>query len=333
MPPFAFCVALWEALAGARPFAGATLAELALHVTTGRRSPYSAGHRVPAWVRRVLDRGLSLRPGSRYPSMEALLTALQADPTRRRRALAAGAAAALTLAAGFGAHQHHEAGQIGACEADGASIASVWNEDARVSLRGGLLATGVAYAPTSAERVLPYIDAYANEWKQARTEACLDTRVRGAWTEDLLDRAVWCLDERRMQLEALIAGLSRASATSVLNAVLAAAQLPRISPCRDEHRLAGSPPLPLDRQRVLTRSRGRATCHGARSPSIQSTGHHGPENTTEKDISVDPSAPGDVGNRQPSIAATVQRFTDSSCKVSRMIATFVTAPVAEAVTT
>ncbi len=54
-----------------------------------------------------------------------------------------------------------------------------------------------------------------------------------------------------MQLEALLAGLSRASATSVQHAVAAAAQLPRIGPCRDEHRLAGAPPLPSDRQRVL----------------------------------------------------------------------------------
>ncbi|MCY1054719.1 serine/threonine-protein kinase [Nannocystis sp. SCPEA4] len=248
---FAFCIALWEALQGARPFAGATFAELMLHVTTGRRSASPAGNRAPAWVCRVLDRGLSLRPDARYPDMEALLAALQADPTRWRRALAGSALAALTLAAGFGAHQYREAQQIAACEADGASIATVWNEAARTRLRDGLLATGVAYAQTTAERVLPYFATYAAEWQQARTDACLDARVRDAWTEGTLERSVWCLDERRMQLEALLAGLSRASATSVQHAVAAAAQLPRIGPCRDEHRLAAAPPLPSDRQRVL----------------------------------------------------------------------------------
>ncbi|MEZ4451846.1 MAG: serine/threonine-protein kinase [Nannocystaceae bacterium] len=262
---FAFCVALWEALHGARPFAGSTLSELVSNVTAGRRSPPPASRRAPAWICRALDRGLSVEPGARYPDMEALLTALQADPTRGRRTMAAGAAAAFTLALGLGAHQYRESQQIAGCEAEGASIAAVWDDSARARLREDLLATGAPYAQTTADRVLSYFDDHAAAWQRARADVCLDARVRGLWTEDTLARSVGCLDERRMELEALVAELSRASAASLQNAVDAASQLPRIDPCRDEHRLALAPPLPTERDRVLALRRALAQAAALRA--------------------------------------------------------------------
>src|SRR5690606_32000265 len=53
---FSFCVALWEALHGSRPFAGTSLAELAYSVTSGQRS--AGSDTVPTWLSDAVARGL-----------------------------------------------------------------------------------------------------------------------------------------------------------------------------------------------------------------------------------------------------------------------------------
>ena len=246
---FSFCVALWEALYGSRPFADPTRTADNVWIMGKRRQPPSSSS-VPGWVHAVLDRGLSLEPDDRYPTMEAMSAALQADPTRRRRMAAGVTVLGLVVAGGFGARSYRETQQIIACEAEGASIAEVWNEEVRAKLSDGLLATGASYATITAERSSQYFDAQAQAWRTARTEACLYARVRGEWGEDTLERSTWCLDERRMELEALVAEFSRANATSVQEAVNAAARLSPVDPCLDPHQLGLSPPLPPAGDRV-----------------------------------------------------------------------------------
>ncbi len=87
---FAFCVALYEALYAQRPFAGETLAQLTVNVLEGNVTDAPPFIRVPAWIRRVLLKGLSVDPDRRYPDMEAMLRALDHDPARTRRAVIAG---------------------------------------------------------------------------------------------------------------------------------------------------------------------------------------------------------------------------------------------------
>ncbi len=56
---FSFCVTLWEALFGRRPFLAADLDELVERVEAGRIEPAERGD-VPGWLRKVLRRGLAL---------------------------------------------------------------------------------------------------------------------------------------------------------------------------------------------------------------------------------------------------------------------------------
>jgi len=97
---FGFCVALYEALYGARPFDvrdGAGVAVIADAVRTGRRAPRPRA-RVPGWLARALERGLAIEPAARFASMDALIAALV--PRRRRaRWIAAGATVAVIAAA------------------------------------------------------------------------------------------------------------------------------------------------------------------------------------------------------------------------------------------
>ena len=92
---FAFCVALYEALCGQRPFPGVGSAEIAAAVVRAEHRPPPRGA-LPAWLHRVLLHGLHVEPERRWASMDALLDALRADPSaRRRRAAAIAVAAAL----------------------------------------------------------------------------------------------------------------------------------------------------------------------------------------------------------------------------------------------
>jgi serine/threonine protein kinase len=98
---FNFCVALYEALYGSRPFVGKTFDELGHNVCEGDVRPAPAGSRVSGALRAIVLRGLSARPGDRFPTMDHLLAELGRDRARpwRRAAIAA---AALAAALGLG---------------------------------------------------------------------------------------------------------------------------------------------------------------------------------------------------------------------------------------
>ncbi|MFE8603593.1 serine/threonine-protein kinase [Archangium violaceum] len=74
---FAFCVTLYTAVYGEPPFAGEDLASLSRNVLAGqlRAPPVRPG--TPEWLAPLLRRGLSREPSERFPSMAALITALE----------------------------------------------------------------------------------------------------------------------------------------------------------------------------------------------------------------------------------------------------------------
>ncbi len=65
---FSFCVALYEGLHGHRPFAGDSRESLEQSIRAGTLRPLPARTRVPAWLRRVVLRGLSADPQGRFSS-------------------------------------------------------------------------------------------------------------------------------------------------------------------------------------------------------------------------------------------------------------------------
>ncbi len=153
-----------------------------------------------------------------------------------------GVAALPAIAFGVDAYRTRAARE--ACEDAGRAIHDTLPE--RERLRAAMLASGAANAADTADKVLPLLDAHAQRWQDARTEVCIaaDVRESPGWDADMLDRAVWCLDERRLELVALAEQFGRGSPDAVMHAVEAASTLEPVDPCTDANGLARLPAPP-----------------------------------------------------------------------------------------
>ncbi|MBW2457383.1 MAG: serine/threonine protein kinase [Deltaproteobacteria bacterium] len=81
---YAFCVALYDALYGCLPFRGKDIEELKAAVLRGDPPAPPADAEVPNWLWDVVRQGLSLVPAERFPSMGAVIAALERDPEAER---------------------------------------------------------------------------------------------------------------------------------------------------------------------------------------------------------------------------------------------------------
>ncbi len=243
---FSFCVALYEALFGVRPFIGTNPESLLTAIETGRRAELARSE-VPGWLRVAVERGLAAKPDDRHASMNALLTALRADraPTRRRW-LWAGVGAALLLGGGVYLQVSRSASRL--CRGAERSFAHVWDAPKRAQIHGVFLATGAAQSEDTFARAARALDEYRARWENQWTEACEATRIRGAQSEQLLDLRMECLDDRLNDVRALTDILASADANVVNKAAQAAASLPLLAGCGDVKTLRQKTPLPSDSQ-------------------------------------------------------------------------------------
>ncbi len=269
---FSYCVALYEALLGVRPYPGESIDSISDSVTNGRRRATPRGARAPRWIIETVERGLATAPEDRWPSMDELLAALRDDPSARRRRRRGGALLLGALLTGVSAWSYarfeHRA-RVAACEESGAAIEAVWSDGSRDALTRVILETELPYASVSAERVGESLDAYAERWRAARTQLCLAERVEGRVDASLARRGEWCLDARRVQLEALIDALGSGDEDVVTNGAAAAWRLTAVEPCVDPGWLSTVAALPGANHDELRRVRAALARVEARSDSAQ----------------------------------------------------------------
>jgi len=246
---FAYCVSLWEALYGQRPFEGTTYAEMLGNISAGSTRRPASRRGVPKWLKRCLLRGMRAEADDRWPSMGELLAALERGRGRWRWQVAGAVVLAVAVPMGLSAEQRlrrereHEE-RVAACTAEGDAILAVWNDEARARLRDGMLATQMGFAERSVETIIPWLDDYAETWRRGRTEVCLHATVEKDWTSDDNARALWCLEDRQLQLEATIDQISTSDAKSARRAVRLASYLDPAETCLDVkllERLAAPP--------------------------------------------------------------------------------------------
>jgi tetratricopeptide (TPR) repeat protein/tRNA A-37 threonylcarbamoyl transferase component Bud32 len=256
---FSFCVALYEALYGERPFGGNSMFALTANVCQGnvKEAPESA--KVPQWVRKILLRGLRPNASDRFPSMKALTDALQKDPVvaLRRRALAA-TAVLLPLVVALGVRQSLAGRHENLCGGAGARLNDVWElastapgrgpvESARqAKIHQAFLATGKAYAGDAFASVSRVLTSYAQSWAGMYRDACEATHVRGEQSAEVLDLRMACLQERLDGLRALTRVFSEARGEVVENSVSATNALATLARCADVPLLRQVERLPED---------------------------------------------------------------------------------------
>jgi serine/threonine protein kinase/tetratricopeptide (TPR) repeat protein len=234
---FSFCVSLYEALFGDRPYIGATLADIRDSQDRGAITEGPLASQVPGWLRAVVTRGLATDPAERWPSMDALLAALAHDPAHRRRswlmaaALAAGAVGLAALAWSWAASRSQLV--VTVCSGARSELAGVWDDARKAAIATAMQATGMSYAADTWTRTAAVLDRYAGAWVAAYTDACEDTVVRREQPEEIRAQRVQCLEERRQALRSFTDLLARADATAVEKAAGAAGGLPRVESCAD----------------------------------------------------------------------------------------------------
>jgi serine/threonine protein kinase len=139
---FSFCVALYQALYGERPFAGRTLGELCSAVRRGSVREPPRGSNVALWVRRVLLRGLADDPAKRYPSMSALLAALARDPIVARRRMSRAALLVAVVAGASALTSWALDSRAPTCTGAERMLEGAWDEVRRDEVQAAFLASG-----------------------------------------------------------------------------------------------------------------------------------------------------------------------------------------------
>jgi serine/threonine protein kinase/tetratricopeptide (TPR) repeat protein len=260
---FSFCVVLYEALYGERPFRGSNRTEYAIHVNEGKIEPPPHGSGVPAWLRRVVLRGLVPKPADRWSSMTELLSELGRDRTRtwRGAAVAAGFLLALGIPLSFGSSEAK------LCEPDSSAIADSWGDERRDAVRTAFDKTDMPEAANVLEHTVRSLDAYAEQLVAARAEACEARWVERSQTDAQLELRVACLEQRERELGAVVEVLADADREVVLHAPELVAGLGDVGLCARVDLLEAGTPVPKDAEAVEAIAEVRRTiadAHAAR---------------------------------------------------------------------
>jgi len=246
---FSYCVALFEALVGRRPFQGRTVAALAAAVTKGTiempsRTPVSRG------VMRAIVRGLSVDPDDRHPSMDALLISLRRQRSKSRSlgvvvGVAGVAAAAVSMASG-----HGEPSTATPCRGADEAVAAVWTLERRERIAAAFATRAGGRGERTWDDVHDRIQSYVSAWASARTDACEATRMRSDQSEALLDLRIACYDVQLRRLDATLRAMESVDETAVDHAHDAVRALDPLERCTQTRRLLEAAPRPTDPARL-----------------------------------------------------------------------------------
>ncbi len=246
---FSFCVTLYEALYHQKPFKSSrklvldpdeqlTVAEKRGVAVRSLAAPPPKKTDVPAWLQKVVSRGLAVDRNSRYPSIDALLVELDRDPQRTRQRIAVGVGALLAVATiatlvtwRFLPASSHVAAPT--CGTGDDRVVTSWNPERRAALERSAASRGVPWAMTAVGAFADRTDHYVADWKAMYQDACEATQVRATQSAEALDLRSACLDRRLAGLDALVNVMSEANLDALRRAGESVDSLPPVSDCAD----------------------------------------------------------------------------------------------------
>ncbi|MEM6289826.1 MAG: serine/threonine-protein kinase [Myxococcota bacterium] len=240
---YAFCLTLWHALAGRRPFRGNV------------RQLYQAKQQgPPAWPRQVavpkrladaVRRGLQPLAKNRWPSMTVLLAeierAVRPRASRVRPLMAAG-----VFGAGLASVVWLQTERDVRCEGAEAQLEGVWDDTMRDAVRGSMEDAAPLAGPAVWARVSSRLDTFTTSWESGFRDACEATSVRGEQSPAMLDLRMACLGRAKDSLRARVQRLLEVDARTVSRAVDVVDALPDLARCSDLDELSGERPLPTE---------------------------------------------------------------------------------------
>ncbi|MGV3623205.1 MAG: protein kinase domain-containing protein, partial [Archangium sp.] len=237
---FSFCVALWGALYGSRPFSGTTLSQIAKEIAQGHFTAVPSDSQVPEYVHDAMMRGLNNNPADRWPDMDSLLRALRlrARANPRRRLFVAGLVCFSLLGIGYGLWTRQRTMVCAGMERE---LQGTWDPARKEKLRDAFVSTGLSYAGDAWSRTEHAIDAWAAEWVVASREVCEASKLREEDSAELTELKTACLDERRQQLKALVSIFEAPDHDVVNTAPTAAHELEGAAACISATRLKSRP--------------------------------------------------------------------------------------------
>lgn len=188
---YSFCSALYEALFGVRHSTAAQMEG---------RVDFPRGTRVPGWVRPLLARGLDNDPDARWPTMDALVSALRSRRRRARlRRIAAVTAASLGVVSSI-AWVVAPSKDERTCDAQAQAIDKEWGPTQQEALWAAFDRGGI---PTNDPRRVEYgraIEAYVADWRRVARDTCLRRAENPDAAPMQYEASMQCLTARRSEL-------------------------------------------------------------------------------------------------------------------------------------
>ncbi len=208
-----FCVALWEAMAGARPFGSRG------RPVEGDTSVPARPASMPRWIYPVLRKGLAFVGEERHRDMNALLAALR-SARRWWRVLQWSAALGLVACVALlGWWMQPEP-----CQDTDQRIASVWTPEIRARITG-------AYEGEDGQYIANALDGAAAQWSEGSYGLCMATRSAALSEEPKLEDRRACLEQRAYTMEQRITTLLQPDFSDGSAAVDLVAELDDAIPC------------------------------------------------------------------------------------------------------
>jgi len=226
---YGWCVALWEAFAGARPFRGrvTTLVNKKLAMAFDHAEGENA---LPPWIVPVLRRGMSPRAEARFATMDDAVAAIEvARPRRGRRRWLAASIVMSTIAITIATAALAARGQD-RCVAGERNLDATWDVARKSAIARSFAQSDVPYARAAWSLLEPRVADYAERWRRQWDSTCTAATRGDAASE----RETACLQGRLQTLGARLDVLVTATPETIENASRIIADLEPPERCGSE---------------------------------------------------------------------------------------------------